>query len=331
MPSYSLRPALRPLTLAIAASLACIPFVASAGQPEKAATMPQNAHATTYHYASVNGRKIFYREAGDPKAPVILLLHGFPSSSQMYRDLIPELADKFHVIAPDYVGFGQSDAPPATDFDYSFDNLTAHVAGLIDHLGLKSYVLYMQDYGGPVGFRIFAQRPDQVKGFVIQNANAYLDGVGEPVKQALLPIGQHRDAASEATARGLISLESTKFQYSYGAKNPEAINPDNWAIDQSLLDRPGNDAIQLDLFEDYRSNVASYDKWHALFRKYQPKTLILWGKNDPIFIAPGAEAYKRDLPGARLVWLDAGHFVLDENTPLVAREINAMFAADKRR
>ena len=244
----------------------------------------------------------------------------------MYRDLIPQLADKFHVIAPDYVGFGQSDAPSAAEFDYNFDNLTAHVAGLIDQLGLQSYVLYMQDYGGPVGFRLFAQRPTQVKGFVIQNANAYLDGVGDPVKQALLPIGQQRDAASEAAARTLLALDTTKFQYSYGAKNPEAINPDNWVIDQALLDRPGNDAIQLDLFEDYRSNVASYNKWHALFRQYQPKTLILWGKNDPIFIAPGAEAYKRDLPGARLVWLDAGHFVIDENAATIGREIKASFA-----
>ncbi|AMU95111.1 MAG: alpha/beta fold hydrolase [Sphingopyxis sp.] len=304
---------------------AAAPLAAEAAPAAPAATAA-SAHPTSYHFATVNGRKIFYREAGDPAAPTILLLHGFPSSSQMYRDLIPQLADKFHIIAPDYVGFGQSDAPSAAEFDYNFDNLTSHVAGLIDQLGLQSYVLYMQDYGGPVGFRLFAQRPTHVKGFVIQNANAYLDGVGDPVKQALLPIGQQRDAASEAAARTLLTLDTTKFQYSYGAKNPAAINPDNWVIDQALLDRPGNDAIQLDLFEDYRSNVASYDKWHALFRQYQPKTLILWGKSDPIFIAPGAEAYKRDLPGARLVWLDAGHFVIDENAATIGREIKASFA-----
>jgi pimeloyl-ACP methyl ester carboxylesterase len=302
------------------------PFSTTAAAATRPTTTLVSPRATTYHFATVNGRKIFYREAGDRKAPAILLLHGFPSSSQMYRDLIPQLADRFHVIAPDYIGFGQSDAPPATDFHYSFDNLAAHVSGLIDQLGLTSYVLYMQDYGGPVGFRIFAERPTQVKGFVIQNANAYLDGVGDPVKQALLPIGEHRDAASEAAARELITLQSTKFQYSFGAKNPEAVNPDNWVIDQSLLDRPGNDAIQLALFEDYRSNVASYDNWHALFRKYRPKTLILWGKNDPIFIAPGAEAFKRDLPKARLVWLDGGHFVIDENAITIGREIKASFA-----
>lgn len=308
------------------ALLAAAPLSAEAAPAASAPAAASAIHSTSYHFATVNGRKIFYREAGDPAAPTIVLLHGFPSSSQMYRDLIPQLADKFHVIAPDYVGFGQSDAPPASEFDYNFDNLTAHVAGLIDRLGLKSYVLYMQDYGGPVGFRLFAQRPTQVKGFVIQNANAYLDGVGDPVKQALLPIGQQRNAASETSARTLLMLDTTRFQYSYGAKNPDAINPDNWTIDQALLDRPGNDAIQLDLFEDYRSNVASYDKWHALFRQYRPKTLILWGKNDPIFIAPGAEAYKRDLPDARLVWLDAGHFVIDENAVTIGREIKASFA-----
>ncbi|MGN6597315.1 alpha/beta fold hydrolase [Sphingopyxis terrae] len=314
------------LIRAAAVALAAAAPLATQAAPAAPAAKAASAHPTSYHFATVNGRKIFYREAGDPAAPTILLLHGFPSSSQMYRDLIPQLADKFHVIAPDYVGFGQSDAPSAAEFDYNFDNLTAHVAGLIDQLGLQSYVLYMQDYGGPVGFRLFAQRPTQVKGFVIQNANAYLDGVGDPVKQALLPIGHQRDAASEAAARTLLTLDTTKFQYSYGAKNPEAINPDNWVIDQALLDRPGNDAIQLDLFEDYRSNVTSYDRWHALFRQYQPKTLILWGKNDPIFIAPGAEAYKRDLPGARLVWLDAGHFVIDENAATIGREIKASFA-----
>ncbi len=200
------------------ALLAAAPLSAEAAPAASAPAAASAIHSTSYHFATVNGRKIFYREAGDPAAPTIVLLHGFPSSSQMYRDLIPQLADKFHVIAPDYVGFGQSDAPPASEFDYNFDNLAAHVAGLIDQLGLKSYVLYMQDYGGPVGFRLFAQRPTQVKGFVIQNANAYLDGVGDPVKQALLPIGQQRNAASETSARTLLTLDTTRFQYSYGAK-----------------------------------------------------------------------------------------------------------------
>jgi pimeloyl-ACP methyl ester carboxylesterase len=282
-------------------------------------------HPTTHHFATVNGRTMFYREAGDPALPAIILLHGFPTSSHMYRNLIPLLADTFHVIAPDYIGFGQSEAPPVKDFQYSFDNLTAQVAGLIDQLGLTSYILYMQDYGGPVGFRLFTQHPDRVKGFVIQNANAYLDGVGDMPKQVFLPLWNRRDATTEAAARGFLAAETTKFQYLVGAKVPEAISPDNWTIDQALLDRPGTDAYQLDLLEDYKSNVALYDSWHDAFRKYQPRTLIVWGKHDPFFIPAGAEAFKRDLPQAKLVWLDAGHFVLDENASTVAAEIKGAF------
>ena len=245
----------------------------------------------------------------------------------MYRDLMPLLADKFHVIAPDYIGFGQSEAPSAEDFRYSFDSLAAQVAGLIGQLGLTSYILYMQDYGGPVGFRLFAQHPDRVQGFVIQNANAYLEGVGDMPKQIFLPLWNTRDAATEAAARGFLAAGTTKFQYQVGARNPQAISPDNWTLDQALLDRPGTDAYQLDLLEDYKSNVALYDTWHAAFRQYQPKTLIVWGKNDPFFIQAGAEAFLRDLPQAKLVWLDAGHFVLDENAATVAAEIKGKFAA----
>jgi pimeloyl-ACP methyl ester carboxylesterase len=281
---------------------------------------------TTYHFAAVDGRKVFYREAGDPKSPTILLLHGFPTSSFMFRDLIPRLADKFHVVAPDYIGFGQSDAPSTNEFHYTFDNLTAQVSGLLDQLGLKSYILYVQDYGGPVGFRLFTARPDAVKGFVIQNANAYLEGVGDAAKQVFLPLWEKRDATSEALARGFLSAGTTRFQYTVGAKNPEAISPDNWTHDQALLDRPGTDAYQIDLLADYQTNVAAYDDWHTAFRAHRPKTLILWGKLDPIFIEAGARAYLRDLPGARLVWLDAGHFVLDENASRVAAEIIAEFA-----
>ncbi|MBS0410288.1 MAG: alpha/beta hydrolase [Proteobacteria bacterium] len=289
---------------------------------QKAISMP----SVLYRTATVKGRKVFYREAGDPALPTIILLHGFPSSSHMYRDLIPALAGRFHVIAPDYIGFGYSEAPAATEFHYSFENLTAHVTGLIDQLNLKSYVLYMQDYGGPVGFRIAVARPDQVKGLVIQNANAYLEGVGDLPKQVFLPLWDHRDSATEAAARSFLAAETTQFQYQVGAAAPERISPDNWVFDQQLLDRPGTDAYQLDLLSDYKTNVAAYDAWHAYFRVCQPKTLILWGRKDPFFIPAGAEAFLKDLPQARLVWLDAGHFVLDENTPLVAREIITDFA-----
>jgi pimeloyl-ACP methyl ester carboxylesterase len=278
-----------------------------------------------YRTASIGGQNVFYREAGNPLSPALILLHGFPSSSHMFRDLIPLLAGSFHIIAPDYIGFGQSDAPDHAAFTYSFDNLTRSVTGLIDHLGLKSYILYMQDFGGPVGFRIFTDRPAQVAGFVIQNTNAYLEGVGALPREIFLPLWEQRDAESEAGARQFLAAATTKFQYLVGAKDPESISPDNWTIDQALLDRPGVDLAQLDLLETYKTNVAAYENWHAAFRAHLPKTLIVWGKNDPFFIPAGAQAYLRDLPDAKLVWLDAGHFVLDENASRVAAEIKEVF------
>lgn len=284
-------------------------------------------HGTTYRTADVNGRKIFYREAGDPTAPTILLLHGLPTSSQMFHDLIPALADRFHLIAPDHIGFGYSDAPSRDSFSYTFDNLATQTAGLIDVLGLTSYILYMQDYGGPIGFRLFAQRPERVKGFIIQNANAYVEGLGDLPKKALLPLWESRNAETEKPARDFVSLEGTKFQWLVGARDPQAINPDNWTLDQALLDRPGTQEYQVDLLENYKSNVALYPQWQAAFRAHTPKTLIVWGKHDPFFIPPGARAYLNDLPDAKLVWLDSGHFVLDENTPQVAAEIKAIFSA----
>lgn len=281
---------------------------------------------TLHKFATVHGRQVFYREAGDRAHPTIVLLHGFPASSFMFRDLIPLLADRFHVIAPDYIGFGHSDAPAADAFDYNFDNLTAHISGLLEQLGLGAYILYMQDYGGPVGMRLFVQNPGAVSGLVIQNANAYKAGVGEAPAQIFLPLWERRDAASEAGARAFLSADTTRFQYEVGARNVEAISPDNWTRDQALLDRPGHDAAHLDLLENYKTNLAAYDSWHEAFRMHAPKTLIVWGKHDPFFIAAGAEAFLDDLPQARLVWLDAGHFVLDENAATVAAEIKASFA-----
>ena len=285
-----------------------------------------DAAAVTYATATVDGRTVFYREAGRRGAPAIVLLHGFPSSSHMYRGLIPLLADRFHVIAPDYVGFGYSDAPAPSEFAYTFDNLAKVTQGLIDQLGLGRYVLYMQDYGGPVGLRLATAHPERVAGLVVQNANAYLEGVGKPVADVFLPFWKARNAQTEAAARGLLKAESTKFQYTAGAKNANSLNPDAWTVDQSLLDRAGNDDIQLALFRDYQKNVALYDTWHAYFRQHQPKTLIVWGKNDPLFVAPGAEAYRQDLPKAELVWLDGGHFALEEHASEVARQIKRVFA-----
>jgi pimeloyl-ACP methyl ester carboxylesterase len=283
------------------------------------------SHLTYYRTAMVNGRKVFYREAGDASSPTIVLLHGLPTSSQMFRELIPALAGQFHLIAPDYIGFGHSDAPSNKDFEYTFDHLAAYVRGLLDQLGLTSYILYMQDYGGPVGFRLFAETPEQVQGFIIQNANAYMEGVGDAPKKALLPLWENRTPETEKPARAFVSLENTKFHWLVGAKDPAAINPDNWVLDQALLDRPGVQDCQVDLLENYKFNVARYPDWQAAFRAHRPRTLIVWGKKDPFFTPAGAEAYLRDLPGARLVWLDAGHFVLDENVHTVADEIKAAF------
>jgi len=323
---------LRLKTISIALMALAIPFLSQPQAAETAAMqshiMTDSLHPTTYHSAIVHGRKVFYREAGDPAAPTIVLLHGFPSSSHMFRDLIPGLSDRFHVIAPDYIGFGQSDAPPASAFTYSFESLTDHVDGLLDQLGQRRYILYMQDYGGPVGFRIFTRHPERVAGFVVQNANAYIEGVGEMPRQIFLPLWANRTKATEETARNLLKAETTKFQYTVGARDEAAISPDNWRTDQALLDRPGTDAYQLDLFYDYRSNVALYDSWHAAFRQYRPRTLIVWGRKDPLFIQAGAEAFLRDLPDAKLVWLDAGHFVLDENAREVADEIKGAFAGN---
>jgi pimeloyl-ACP methyl ester carboxylesterase len=281
---------------------------------------------TTYNYVEVHGHKMFYREAGDKSAPTIVLLHGFPTSSHMYRNLIPQLADTLHVIAPDYIGFGYSDAPKAAEFSYTFDNLATHVEKLlVGVLGLKKFSIYVQDYGAPVGYRIASKHPEAIDGIVVQNGNAYVEGIGaafDPMK----PFWANRNKETEKPVRGLLSLETTTFQYMHGAKNPKAISPDNWTFDQNFLDRPGNDAIQLDLLYNYSSNVALYDGWHEYFRTSQPRMLIVWGKNDPFFTVEGAKAYQRDLPKAELHLLDTGHFALEEEGDFIAERIKAFLS-----
>jgi pimeloyl-ACP methyl ester carboxylesterase len=281
---------------------------------------------TTYNYAEVNGHKLFYREAGDQDAPTVVLLHGFPSSSHMYRDLIPRLADKFHVIAPDYVGFGYSDAPKPGDFSYTFDNVAAHVeALLLEALGLRKFSIYVQDYGAPVGYRIASKHPEAIEAIVVQNGNAYAEGIGSGF-DAMKPFWAKRNAETEKPVRALLTLETTAFQYTHGAKNVKQISPDNWTFDQAFLDRPGNDAIQLNLLYDYQSNLGHYDRWHEYFRTSQPRTLILWGKNDPFFTVEGAKAYQRDLPKAELFLLDTGHFALEEEGDFIAERIKAFLS-----
>ena len=278
---------------------------------------------TTYNYAEVNGHKMFYREAGDQDSTTIVLLHGFPSSSHMYRDLIPRLADQFRVIAPDYIGFGYSDAPKPGDFSYTFDNLAAQVeALLLGVLGLKRFSIYVQDYGAPVGYRIASKNPQAIEAIIVQNGNAYAEGIGSGF-DAMKPFWAKRNVETEKPVRALLTLETTRFQYTHGTKNVKQISPDNWTFDQLFLDRPGNDAIQLDLFYDYQSNLGHYDRWHEYFQTSQPPTLIVWGKNDPFFTVEGAKAYQRDLPKAELFLLDTGHFALEEEGDFIAEKIKA--------
>jgi len=281
---------------------------------------------TTFQHGTVNGLKLFYREAGSKASPTIVLLHGFPSSSHMFRDLIPQLAEKFHVIAPDYIGFGYSDAPDAGKFEYTFDNLATHVEGLLfGVLDLKKFSIYVQDYGAPVGYRIASKHQDAIEGIVVQNGNAYVEGIGaafDPMK----PFWVNRNAETEKPVRDLLKKETTIFQYTHGTKDVSRINPDSYTVDQLFLDRPGNDAIQLNLLHNYQSNLALYDGWHEFFRNKQPKTLIVWGKNDPFFTVEGAQAYLRDIPKAELHLLDTGHFALEDSSEFIAQQIIKFFA-----
>ena len=276
---------------------------------------------TTYNRVSVKGLEVFYREAGPKDAPTIVLLHGFPSSSHMYRELIPRLADRFRVIAPDYIGFGYSAQPAATEFKYTFDNLTEHVEKLLfDVIGLRKFSIYVQDYGAPVGFRIATRHPEAIEAIIVQNGNAYVEGISsafEPLK----PFWANRSRETEKPVRALLTPETTQFQYTHGAKNLASISPDSYTFDQHFLDRPGNDAIQLDLFHNYPSNVGLYHEWHQYFRDKQPRTLIVWGQNDPFFTVEGAKAFLSDLPKAELHLLDVGHFALEEKGVYIADRI----------
>ena len=280
----------------------------------------------TYQHAAVRGLRIFYREAGSKASPTIVLLHGFPSSSHMFRDLIPKLASKFHVIAPDYIGFGYSDAPEASKFEYTFDNLAAHIEELLfGILGLTEFSIYVQDYGAPVGFRIAAKHPEAIEGIVVQNGNAYAEGIG-PEFDPMKPFWAKRNAETEKPVRELLRKEMTVFQYTHGVKDVARISPDSYTVDQFFLDRPGSDAIQLNLLHNYKANLAHYDGWHEFFRSRQPKTLIVWGQNDPFFTVDGAKAYLRDIPKAELHLLDSGHFALEDSSEFIAEKIVSFLA-----
>lgn len=284
--------------------------------------VPAAAPRVRYGRTTIDGLSVFHRSAGDPGAPAFVLLHGFPSSSHMYRELIPRLAGRFHVIAPDYIGFGHSDAPPAERFDYTFDRLAGIVATLLERLGVARYHLYMQDYGGPVGMRLATAAPERVLGLVFQNANAYLDGIGAAAADVFLPLWERGD---ETGARQMLTAELTRWQYTAGARDPDGLNPDAWLHDQAGLDRPGSAERQLALFRDYRHNVALYPDWQDYLRTQQPKTLVAWGRHDPVFIAAGAEAFRRDLAQADIHYLESGHFALEEDAGAIAALILRTF------
>jgi pimeloyl-ACP methyl ester carboxylesterase len=270
------------------------------------------SHTITHHRtASVAGVNLFYREAGEAGAPVVVLLHGFPSSSHMYRNLIPSLADRYHVIAPDLPGFGLSDMPSSSDFEYSFRAFSNVVASLLEQLGVERYALYVMDYGAPTGFRLALAYPERVTALIVQNGNAYEDGMGD-FWASTRAYWANNGAVNRDALRPFLSLDGTRFQYLAGTKDETRIDPAAWLYDQLFLDRPGSVEIQLDIMYDYRTNVALYPAFQHYFRTHRPPALILWGKNDPIFRPEGARAFLRDLPGAELQFFDTGHFALEE-------------------
>jgi pimeloyl-ACP methyl ester carboxylesterase len=287
-----------------------------------AAALPSSVHADTppvthHRTATVDGVEIFYREAGPADAPAVVLLHGFPTSSRMFRNLIPALAAQYRVIAPDYPGFGHSGTPERKDVVYSFAHFARLTDALLGKLGVSRYALYVQDYGAPVGFRLALLHPERVTALVIQNGNAYDDGLS-PFWDPIRAYWNTPSKANRNALRAGLTLAATRSQYVDGVTSPSSIDPDNWLVDQALLDRPGIDEIMLDLFRDYATNVALYPQFQQFFRTRQPPTLIVWGRNDVIFPAAGAQAYLRDLPAAELHLLDSGHFALEDKGPEIA-------------
>jgi pimeloyl-ACP methyl ester carboxylesterase len=272
----------------------------------------------SFHTVEADGVRVFYREGGPAVAPVLLLLHGYPTSSHMFRELIPRMATSYRVIAPDLPGFGFTTVPAERNYKYSFDALARTAEAFVDALGLKKYALYIFDYGAPVGLRLAVAHPERVTAIVSQNGNAYEEGLGDawdPIRRYwATPSAENR----EALRRAVLTLEGTRWQYTHGVANPEMVAPESYTLDQALLERPGNTEIQLDLFLDYASNLKLYPRFQAYFREFKPPLLAIWGKNDPFFIPAGAEAYRRDNPNATVKFLDTGHFALETHVQEIA-------------
>jgi pimeloyl-ACP methyl ester carboxylesterase len=294
------------------------------GQTGRAASMESTSATTTYRRVSVDGLGIFYREAGPKNAPTIVLLHGFPSSSREFDTLIPLLATRYHLIAPDFPGFGHSDAPPPSSYAYTFDHLAETTNRLLEHLKIERCSFFLHDYGGPVGFRIMLAHPERVQSLIIQNANAYNEGLG--AKWTGIAQYWADPKAHPEVFDAFVSLAGAEQRHTLGTSHPERYNPDTWTDEYAYLSRPGQREIQASLLYDYRTNVASYPAWQAWLRARKPPTLVVWGRNDPSFIAPGGEAFKRDVPDAEIHQLDAGHFALDEKNDEIASLILAFLA-----
>ncbi len=275
---------------------------------------------THHRFVEIAGRRIFYREAGSPSAPAVVLLHGTPASSHQYRNVIPALADRYHVIAPDYPGFGHSDVPRVDDFSYTFDSLADHVDALLDHLGLQRYAIYVQDYGAPVGWRLGMRHPERIAAIVSQNGNAYVEGFVGDVMEPLFSYGRERSEANAGPLLDFISLDGIKWQFTHGVSDPSVVDPDAWTnAYTAVTSTPERIAAQLELFADYSSNVELYPRVHEYFRTSQVPLLAVWGRNDQIFGPDGALAFARDLPGAEINLLDGGHFLLESRlTEVVA-------------
>jgi len=300
------------------------PNTSSAQTP--ATSNAPSTKAIHYRTVQIEGLSIFYREAGPAEAPVILLLHGFPASSFMYRDLMERLSDRFHLIAPDYPGFGYSDAPSPQTFSYTFDRLADVIAKFTQTLGLNRYALYMQDFGGPVGFRLASRYPQKVSFLIAQNANAYAEGLPDSFWTPARTLWRDPSPVNYEKIRlAAMSDTALEWNYTHGVKDPSQIDPESWVLQRALLSRPGNKEAMLALLYDYRTNLDRYGEWQNYFRQHQPPMLIVWGKNDAIFPAPGAQAYLRDLPQAELHLLDTGHFALEDHADEIARLIRDFF------
>jgi len=287
--------------------------------------------ATSIRKIEADGVQVFYRMAGDPSAPVVLLLHGFPASSFMFRELIPRLADQYRVIAPDLAGFGFTEVPAQRNYKYSFDALAQTLEAFTEALKIKSYALYVFDYGAPTGFRLAMAHPERVRAIVSQNGNAYEEGLGDawgPIRKYWAePTAENREVIRE----NVLTLEGTRWQYTHGVTIPERVAPESYTLDMALMDRPGNKEIQLDLFLDYASNVKLYPKFQEYFRKWKPPLLAIWGKKDPFFVPAGAEAFQKDLPNAKVDFLDTGHFATETHVVAIAAAMKEFLDAERLR